>query len=117
MAAQRIAASHHSNNAWQPRAGSVASANPIRNTCRHPDHIRTLGICAIHIEGWETNDEVTLLFFIVYRSFRSLLVGVASSNTAGVGRPRLVVLAKFRLLPFGDLQQARRVESEQRQEL
>ena len=39
------------NNAWQPRAGLVASANPIRNTCLHPDHIGTLGIGAIHIEG------------------------------------------------------------------
>jgi hypothetical protein len=116
LAAVQTAVSQHFNNAWRPHAGWAASANPIRNTCRHPDHIRTLGICATHIEGWETNDEVTLLFFIVYRSFRSWLVG-ASSNTASVGRPRLVVLAEFRLLPFGDLQQAWRVESEQRQEL
>jgi hypothetical protein len=61
----------------------------------------------------EENHEVT----IVYRSFRNWLVGVPSGNAAGVGRPRLVVLAKFRVLPFGDLQQAWRMESEQRQEL
>jgi len=63
--------------------------------------------------AWETNDEVT----IVYRSFRSWLVGVPSSNAAVVGCPRLVVLAEFRLLPFGYLQQTWRMESKQRQEL
>ena len=50
-AAVQTVASQHLNNAWQPRAGLVASANPIRNTCLHPDHIGTLGIGTIHIEG------------------------------------------------------------------
>jgi len=60
------------------------------------------------------DDEV----IVVYRDFRNWLAGVPSrSNAAGVRCPRLVVLAEFRLLPFRDLQQAWRMESEQRQEL
>ena len=42
LAVPQIAASQHLNNAWKPRAGSVACANRIRNTYLHPDHILTL---------------------------------------------------------------------------
>jgi hypothetical protein len=71
--AVQTAVSQHLNNAWKPRAGSVACANRIRNTFLHPDHVLTLGKGAIRIErqhsyGFRNNSGSLPIFAAICRA-------------------------------------------------
>jgi hypothetical protein len=81
--AVQTAVSQHLNNAWKPRAGSVAFANRTGNTCLRPDHIRTLGRGDIRIKR-----QAPAAFGDIRRDPSSLLSDLAAPRLLSIGLGR-----------------------------